>query len=42
LIDWSGFISQRKTSTIVVSESVQNVWLSNIPGVFAWIKTRHF
>jgi hypothetical protein len=27
------FLSQRKTLTIVVGESVQNVWLANIPDV---------
>jgi hypothetical protein len=32
-IDRSCFISQCKTSTIVVGESVQTVWLTNIPDV---------
>jgi hypothetical protein len=31
--DRSCFISQHKTSTIVVGESVQTVWLTNIPDV---------
>jgi hypothetical protein len=32
-------VLQRKTSTIVVDETVQNVWTANIPDVLRWNKT---
>jgi hypothetical protein len=32
-------VLQRKTSTIVVDENVQNVWTADIPDVLRWNKT---
>jgi hypothetical protein len=38
--DRSCFISQRKTSTIVVVKNVQNVWMTNIPDVLRCSQNR--